>query len=279
MAIKDILVHLSGSKSGKAVVEAAVTLAQKHDARLIGLFAGVSYDMPSYVVAQLPSEVIMAHQRHVEENARETGEMFEKACKANGISHETRDGDWRDQVEDVICGHARYVDLVMTGQPDVDADGGRVREIADHVLLRAGAPVIYVPKNPALTGMGERVLIGWDGSAFAARAVRDALPILSKAKVVKVLAIDPKPGVGGLGDLPGADLSHYLATHDVKVEADHRTSGALDVGEVLLNEAADMGADVIVSGGYGHARIGELILGGVTDTLMREMTVPVLMSH
>lgn len=279
MAIKDILVHLSGNKASKTVIEAAVVMAQKHDARLIGLFAGVPYDMPSYVVAQLPPEVIQAHQKHVRESAEVTAEQFEHACKNNGITHETHDGDWRYPVADVICNHARYADLVMTAQPDEDGEGGRVREVADMILLRAGAPVLYVPMTPALMTMGERVLIGWDGGVHAARAVRDALPVLSKARMVKVLAIDPKPGIGGLGDLPGADLSHYLSTHGVKVEADHRASGDLDVGEVLLNSAADMGADMIVTGGYGHARIGELILGGVTDTLMREMTVPVLMSH
>lgn len=279
MAIKDILVHLSGNKTSKAVVDAAITLAQKHEARLIGLFAGVPYDMPSYVVAQLPAEVIQAHQKHVRESAEATAEMFEHACKNNGIAYETRDGDWRYPVADVICNHARYADLVMTAQPDEDGEGGRVREVADMILLRGGAPVIYVPKKSALQTMGERVLVGWDGGVHAARAVRDALPVLLKASMVKVLAIDPTPGIGGLGDLPGADLSRYLATHGVKVEADHRTSGGLEVGEVMLNTAADMSADMIVTGGYGHSRIGELILGGVTDTLMREMTVPVLMSH
>ena len=279
MAIKDILVHLSGTKGGAAVIDTAISLAQQHEARLVGLFAGVPYEMPSYVVAQLPPEIIVSHQKHVEENAKETAALFEKACQANGISHDYREGDWRDQVEDIVCMHARYADLVMIAQPEGKGYGTHDREIADQIVLRAGAPVMVVPSVPALKTVGTKILVGWDGGAHAARAVRDALPFLKKASSVKVLAVDPKPGRAGLGDLPGADLAQFLASHGVKAEADHRQSAGGDVGATLLNEAADCGADLIVSGGYGHSRLGELLLGGVTDTLIEQSAVAVLMSH
>lgn len=278
MAIKNILVHLCGTAAGKPVVETACQVAMAYNARLTGLYAGVPYDMPSYVIAQLPAEVVEAHQRHVEESVHATAQAFEHACTANGISHDIREGDWREPVEDVISMHARYADMVMLAQPDVEKDS-RTRDIADHVVLRAGAPVMVVPRKSAASTIGKRVLVGWDGSAPAARAIRDSLPILEGADTVKVLCIDPKPGIAGLGDLPGADLAHFLASHDVKAEAAHTRSGGVSVGDILLNNAADMGADLIVAGGYGHSRIGELIMGGVTDTLMESMTVPVLMSH
>lgn len=278
MAIKDIVVHLSGAEGGKAVVEAAVALAQKHEARLIGLFAGVPYDMPTYVIAQLPAEVITAHQQHVEATAKAAADMFEKACTANGISHDYREGDWREPVDNVVNLHARYADLVMIAQPN-DGAIAHAREVADRIVLGSGAPVIVVPANAAKKGIGDKVLVGWDGGPHAARAIRDALPILEKASAVKVLAVDPKPGRAGLGDLPGADLSAFLATHGVKAEADHMKSVGGDVGATILNEASDFGADLIVCGGYGHSRIGELLLGGVTDTLMEQAAVAVLMSH
>ncbi|MGJ3260903.1 MAG: universal stress protein [Rhodospirillales bacterium] len=279
MAIKDIVVHLSGTEGGKAVVEAAVGLAQKHEARLIGLFAGVPYDMPTYVVAQLPAEVITAHQQHVEETAKATADMFEKACTTNGISHDYREGDWREPVDDIVNLHARYADLVMIAQPNGDGAIAHAREVADRIVLGSGAPVIVVPRNSPKKDIGSKVLVGWDGGAHAARAIRDALPILEKASAVKVLAVDPKPGRAGLGDLPGADLSAFLATHGVKAEADHMKSVGGDVGTTILNQASDYGADLIVCGGYGHSRIGELLLGGVTDTLMEQSSVAVLMSH
>ncbi len=279
MAIKDILVHLDSDDIGTVVVEAAVKMAQAHNARLIGLYAGVPFDIPSYVVAQLPPEVIETHQQHVQESARTTADAFEKACTDNGISFDVRTGDWRDPVETIMCTHARYADMVMIVQPENELLSGRAREVADHIVLRSGAPVMIVPRKPARMGAGSRVLIGWDGGRYAARAVKDAMPILANADEVKILAVDPRPGVAGLGDLPGADLAHYLATHGVKAEADHKNSGSLRIGDVILNEAAEMGADLIVSGAYGHARFGELILGGVTDTLMEEMSIPVMMSH
>ncbi|WNJ98739.1 universal stress protein [Thalassospiraceae bacterium LMO-JJ14] len=279
MAVKDILVHLNGADSGQAVVEAAVGLAERHQARLVGLFAGVPYDMPTYVIAQLPAEVITAHQSHVEESAKNTADMFEKICEANGISHDYREGDWREPVDETVCMHARYADMVMIAQPASDSAVAHAREVADRIVLGSGAPVIIIPPASPKASIGDRVVVGWDGSAHAARAIRDALPILETASSVKVLAVDPKPGRYGLGDLPGADLAAFLATHGVTAEADHRKSVGGDIGATLLNEAADYGADLIVSGGYGHSRLGELLLGGVTDTLMEQATVAVLMSH
>ncbi len=279
MKIKDILVHLNDEESVATVVDAAINMASAHDARLIGLYAGVPYDIPSYVVAQLPAEVIENHQKTLQETARSSAESFADQCQKAGVSHDIRAGDWRDPVETIISVHARYADLVMMAQPENELLSGRAREVADNVVLRAGSPVMIVPREPARLGSGARVLVAWDGGRYAARAVKDALPILEAADTVKILAVDPKPGMAGLGDLPGADLAHFLATHGVKAEADHKSSGSLSVGDVILNEAAEMGADLIVSGGYGHARFGELILGGVTDTLMSDMTVPVLISH
>jgi len=279
MAIKDILVHLNGTEGGKAVVEAAIGLAQKYDARLVGLFAGVPYDMPTYVIAQLPAEVITAHQAHVEENAKATADMFEKTCSVNGISHDYREGDWREPVDDVVCMHARYADMVMIAQPSNDSGIAHAREVADRIVLGAGAPVMIIPPASPKAGIGDKVLVGWDGGAHAARAVRDAMPILEAASAVKVLCVDPTPGRGGLGDLPGADLAAFLATHGVNAEADHRRSVGGDIGATVLNDAADFGADLIVTGGYGHSRLGELLLGGVTDTLMEQGTVAIMMSH
>lgn len=279
MAYKNILVHLSEKRASANAVEAAISIAKSHGSRVIGLFAGLPYEMPSYISAQLPAEIISAYKTNTKEQSDKLIAQFEKQCADEDIKCEARVGDWNDLIERVVCSHARYADLVIIGQPDTENDGGYTRDATDYILLNAGAPVLLVPTRTATHGFGGRVLVGWDGSANAARAIRDAMPMLEKATAVKVLAVDPKPGKHGLGDLPGADIARHLATHGVTAEADHVASGNLKVGEVLLNEAADMGADLIVTGGYGHSRLGELILGGVTDTLMKQMTVPVMMSH
>jgi nucleotide-binding universal stress UspA family protein len=127
--------------------------------------------------------------------------------------------------------------------------------------------------------IGEHVLVAWNASREATRAVADALPLLSRARAVTVLAINPRHGIGGHGDVPAADIALHLARHGVRAEAAHTIATDIPDAEALLSYAADIGADLIVAGGYGHSRARELVFGGVTRSLLKEMTVPVLLSH
>jgi nucleotide-binding universal stress UspA family protein len=120
-------------------------------------------------------------------------------------------------------------------------------------------------------------MICWDGSRPAARAVADALPFLKKAKQVEIVIVSEKPNKKD--EIPGADLGQHLARHDLKVELEHITSPDIDVASTILSYVADSGADMIVMGGYGHSRVREFVLGGVTRGMLESMTVPVLMSH
>ena len=127
---------------------------------------------------------------------------------------------------------------------------------------------------------GKRVLVAWDSSREAARAVNDSLPLLARADAVHVVSINPrghKPGE--LDRLPGADICLQLARHGVKAEAQHLVATDIEVGDLLLSRAADMGADLLVMGAYGHSRWREIVLGGATRQILGEMTVPVIMSH
>jgi len=123
------------------------------------------------------------------------------------------------------------------------------------------------------------VLIAWDAGVEAARAVRDALPLLRRADTVEVAVFDPERGRREHGEQPGADVALYLARHGVKVSVARQSGADFEVGAQILSRAADTGADLIVMGAYGHSRVRELVLGGVTRTILESMTVPVLMSH
>ncbi|MDP6786185.1 MAG: universal stress protein [Rhodospirillales bacterium] len=136
--------------------------------------------------------------------------------------------------------------------------------------------VPYVGSYPKI---GERVMVAWDASRLASRAVHDALPFLTAAKHVDVLAINPKGGPQGHGDIPSADICQHLARHGVKVEAQHVYADDIDAGDMLLSQAASRGADLLVMGAYGHSRWRELILGGLTHFVLEHMTMPVMMSH
>src|SRR5262249_32763384 len=139
----------------------------------------------------------------------------------------------------------------------------------------SGRPVLVVPyiqKGPLKL---DRVLVAWDGSRNAARAIADAMPLLAKAKTVEVVIV----GKGKSDEIPGADIAQHLARHDLKVELKRIVSPESDIASTLLSHIADTAADFIVMGGYGHSRLREFIYGGVTRSILSSMTVPALMSH
>src|SRR3954454_13493204 len=146
-------------------------------------------------------------------------------------------------------------------------------------MLSSGRPVLAVPYAGQFERVGERVLVAWNASRESTRAVNDALPLLRGAKVVTILAVNPRQGIEGHGDVPAADIALHLARHGVKAEAAHTVAKDISEGDALLSYAADIGADLIVAGAYGHSRARELVFGGVTRTLIAEMTAPVLLSH
>jgi nucleotide-binding universal stress UspA family protein len=211
------------------------------------------------------------------ENARQAQKQFREAAARHGDAG----AEWRASDADAaaaVCLSARYADLVVAAQPEPQ-DAPEARLLADELAFSAGRPVLFVPYAGRFAAAGKRVLIAWDGGREAARAVSDALPFLKRAEAVEVAVFDPERGRRNHGEQPGADIGLYLARHGVKVSA-HRQSGAgFDVGAQILSRAADTSADLIVIGAYGHSRMRELVLGGVTRTMLESMTVPVLMSH
>jgi nucleotide-binding universal stress UspA family protein len=176
--------------------------------------------------------------------------------------------------------HGRYADLVVAGQRDPEGeDLNGNEEMPDRLILSLGRPVLVVPAYGRFPVIGDRVLVAWDGSRLATRAVNDAIPLLTGAKSVAVVAINPEGGDEGHGQIPSADICLHLARHGVRAEAQHLFADDVDAGDMLLSQAAEQGIDMIVMGAYGHARWRELVLGGMTRHVLRHMTVPVFMSH
>jgi nucleotide-binding universal stress UspA family protein len=151
------------------------------------------------------------------------------------------------------------------------------RQMIEQVVLSSGRPVLVVPYIGWTKTLGERITIAWDGGRESARAVADALPLLKKAKAVTVLVINPEKG--NHGEEPGADIALHLARHGVNAEVRRARFDDVDTGNAILSQVADLSSDLLVMGAYGHSRLRELVIGGVTRTIFEEMTVPVLMSH
>jgi len=144
-------------------------------------------------------------------------------------------------------------------------------------LFESGRPMIIVPYVQTAPLKLDRIMVCWDGSRPAARAIADAMPFLKRAKNVEVVSVTSERGKQD--EIEGADMGHHLARHGLRVEVTRIMRGELDVEDVLLSHAADSDADFMVMGGYGHSRLREFVLGGVTRSILRTMTVPTLMSH
>jgi nucleotide-binding universal stress UspA family protein len=167
----------------------------------------------------------------------------------------------------------------VLGQVDPDEPPYVGRDLPEQVVLASGRPVLVVPHDWAPGPLGDRVLLAWDASRAAARALSDAVPILERAESVLVVSATPKSIWLGLVELPGADMALHLARHQIEVEVQTVDTDGMETGDALLSFAADRGCDLLVMGAYAHSRVRELVLGGATRTILNSMTLPVLMAH
>ena len=276
MSYKTILVHIDPGKRCSARVDVAIRLAQQHDAHLVALHAIAPFEPPGYVMAEMGPAIIEGHRGVVANELARTEVAFNKQVVAAGL----RNVEWRSAVDDLVDAmtlHARYADLVVIGQADVSENAHVPAGFPERLVLAAGRPVLILPTVGSFATIGKRILIAWNTSREATRAVVDAIPLLQRADTVHVMAVNPR--AGDHGTVPGADIGLYLARHGVRVEVKADHGAEIDVGNELLSRAADLDADLIVMGGYGHSRLKEWVLGGVTRTILESMTAPVLMSH
>lgn len=281
MALKDILVHLDATEASQARLRLAADLARRHEAHLTGLFV-VDIMMPILSASDAASGAVLADLLERMRNdalaeAASAEATFREALRREGLA-----GEWRcveGAAPELVALHGRYADLVMLGQANPDDAAPSATAILEATLFGSGRPVLVVPYVGRFETLGRRVLVGWNASREASRAVHDALPLLAGASSVVVTAVNPRRGLDGHGDEPGADIALHLARHGLKVEVEHTVAPEIEAGELLLNRAAELSSDLLVVGAYGHSRLRETILGGVTRTLLKQMTLPVLLSH
>jgi nucleotide-binding universal stress UspA family protein len=278
MRYKDLLVQVDDTRSCAKRIDLAVALAVVHEAHLTGVYI-VSEPSPASFVG-VPGELLADLQQKARERANLALGRFAEMAKRNQIGFETRvDRVLYTEVADALATNARYADLVILGQHDPDDPAGGPRYLPEEVILGSGRPALIVPYIGPATTFGERVIVAWDASREAARAVNDALPLLQRAKAVGVVTVNPGDKPFGHGEEPGADIGLHLARHGIKVEVQRVEAHDLDTANAILSHVANEGADLLVMGAYGHSRLREIVLGGVTRTILAEMTVPVLMSH
>ena len=274
---KDIITYLSVSKGNEAIADFAVSVASTLEAHVTGIAMVFVLNTPGASMGYLPLEKIEPQQREYEAAAKTARDHFAAATARAGVSAAPQLLHTSFAKAAKLFGRiARGFDLAIVGQ--AKRDGNAVEAmISESTLFESGRPVIIVPYIQKAPIKLDRIMVCWDGSRSAARAVADAMPFLERAKNVEVVIVTNERGKRD--EIEGADIGQHLARHGLKVEVTRITHGDLDVADALLSHSMDASADFMVMGGYGHSRLREFVLGGVTRSILRTMTLPTLMSH
>lgn len=275
MDYKTILVHADCGKRTSVCIEVAIRMAIQHKAHLNALYTQEPFVIPANLI-QAGQEVIKAQKKFADDETARVKSVYKNKTLSMGF----KNTEWLYSLgfpADVLVKQARYADLVIVGQTDSADKSNANKDFNAQLVLAAGRPVLILPYAGSFLNIGSRMLIAWNASREATRAITDALPLLKRAQSVNLIALSSKHDTQS--HIPVDDIVLYLARHGVNVEIlkDHATD--IDAGNALLSCAADLDSDLLVMGGYGRSRLREWVLGGATRTILESMTIPVLMSH
>jgi len=274
--IKDVVVNLVGRGPQDFAGEYALSVAKAFDAQVTGIAFVYDPVIPDAGFGGIPADVIDVQRAEQAKAAKDAIDRFEAAATKFAVTAQTRSVDASLGGAATEFGRiARRFDLAVVGQAQRE-HGASEELMIEGALFESGRPLIVVPYIQKQGLTLQRVVVCWDGGRTAARAVNDALPFLKRAAAVEILVVaEPRKHV----QVTGARLSEHLSRHGVTVEIKRITKGSIGVEATILSHVADTSADFVVMGGYGHSRLREFILGGVTRNILTSMTVPVLMSH
>jgi nucleotide-binding universal stress UspA family protein len=274
--LKDVVVNLSGRAPLDFAADYATSIAATFGAHVTGIAFLYEPVIPDGTLGGVPVDLIELQREENSKIARDAISRFEAGVKKAGVASETR------QLDATFGGAAtRFAQVARRFDISVVAQAQREQGATDELIIEgalfeSGRPVIVVPYIQKSGLTLERVLACWDGGRTAARAIADAMPFLERAKAVDLVIVAEERKND---EITGVRMSEHLTRRGVAVSVKRIAKGDLAVQDVILSYAADSGADFMVMGGYGHSRLREFILGGVTRGILNSMTVPVLMSH
>jgi len=278
MTYKTILVHLNDERRAEALLEPAIALASRYDAHLIGMHVYAAVPAPPISVpygSGVLGSMVAAERKATEAIAA----TFDRMTANRPLVAE-----WRAvkvthvDLAAAVMDNGRTADLIIAGQTDPDWDLAPLLDFPERIALESGRPVLVVPYVGRYPDIGRNVVIAWKPGRESARAVFDAMPFLTRAEKVEILEIrETGDGAGALA--PDTRIAAALGRHGIKPTVRTSVAAGLSVGDEILSRLADMGADLLVMGAYGHSRMRELVFGGATRHIFRHMTVPTLFSH
>ncbi|WP_218511552.1 universal stress protein [Variovorax sp. dw_308] len=280
MTYKTIIVHLDRTGACRARTDLAREWARTHGSHLVGLISTGLIDgvIPAEEILSGATDYIAESAQYLRRRAEAISYEFRERVSAGGpMSYEVRLID--ATTVDAVVQHGRMSDLVVLGQRDDDeVKDITTRDLPQRVVMEVGRPVLLVPYAGHFEGVAKNVVVAWDGSRESAVALGAAVPALRHASKVTLLSVRAVHDNDADERLRVPDILQYLLRHGIQATAESEVTG-IDVGDALLSRISDLGADLLVMGGYGHSRFRELMLGGATRHILAQMTVPVLMTH
>jgi nucleotide-binding universal stress UspA family protein len=281
MSWKDVLVIVSEAEVDEPAIALGEALAaQSGDCHLAAAFLTPLPDEPlAYeptVVAGVWAELLGRARQEAEVERKKVETRLSRSGKAAELR--AAEALSRD-LGRVAAVHARYADVAIMTRPSEGAGVELREEIIEGVLFHSGRPALIAPPGWKGTGVGKRVVVAWDASREATRALSEADDLLEFAEAVTVVTVDAKPKMFGHGDQPGANIAGHLSRRGLPAEVLNVDSAGRSASAAILDTAQSFNADLIVMGGYAHSRLRELVFGGATRELLRTTTVPLLMAH
>jgi nucleotide-binding universal stress UspA family protein len=276
---RDLLVPCVAGEAPEDALLAAVALADRTDGHVTALVNASAVAPISTAWDYFPPGIYQSLRDAADAAASRLGERVESVLSSHSVASSVRQAGspWLTPVE-VAVTWGRVADLNVLGAlrkrlPDVE------RALFAGLLFETGRPLLWVPGGARWPGEGARAMVAWRPGASASRALHDALPLLRLASAVDVVMVEPKVGATADSAMPGADVAAHLARHDLKVEVVTLPREGQGTGEALLRRARESGTGWMVCGGFGHSRLREMVLGGVTRHLHEHATLPVVFSH
>ncbi len=275
--IKDIVVNLTPGAKDDPASRYALSLAEAFDAHLTAMSFAYDPPWPPAVADLGGAQILRSLLEKSRADARATATQFEANAKRSQLSVQTLTPEASPPgAAEAIASLVRAYDMAVLKQANPENDATS-QDIIESVLFKSGRPVLIVPYIQKAGFSVKRVVICWDGSRTAARAVADSLPLIARADNVQVLTV--VTGKFDENDVAGADIAEHLARYKLRTELTRLPAADIDVANAILSHAADVDADLIVMGAYGHSRLRDFVLGGATRAMLQTMTVPTLMSH
>lgn len=264
---------------GDADLKLAAALCEEIEAHLAVLVLNMAAPPPIGGYAAIVSDAWLQERQadvnRLQKRTAAVSALLAASQISSDVSSEYPEEAW---AHEVIGRRARYADLTVIG-PELLSRGALKNKVVSGTLFSSGKPLLLVPQGSFPTLSPKRVLIAWDSRIEASNAVARSLDLLRTADDVRLVLVDPVEGEFGQGEEPGADAATYLARHGIKVTVDRRPSQGRSVAAVLRQHAIDTSAQLLIMGAYGHSRLSERILGGVTKTMIDEPPLPILMAR